>query len=150
MSVITTRINTFFYSSGIDTRFLVTDCAQCAVVFAIPENLYDRRRADKKSFYCPNGHSMVFGENDADRERKRAEALERRLASRNEDMRAAYADLIVTKKKLAATKGQLTKTKKRAVAGLCPCCSRSFVDIRRHIANKHPGEAVAGLGDGKP
>lgn len=150
MSVITTRIGSFFYSAGIDTRFLVTDCASCGVVFAIAENLYDRRRADKGTFYCPNGHTMTFGESDADRERKRADLLERRLANRNEDIRSAYADLTITKRRLAASKGQLTKVKKRAVAGLCPCCSRSFVDVRRHMANKHPGDALSGLGDGKP
>ena len=33
--------------------------------------------------------------------------------------------------------GQLTKAKKRAEAGMCPHCKRTFQKVQRHIANKH-------------
>lgn len=31
-----------------------------------------------------------------------------------------------------------TRAKKRAATGTCPCCGRSFVQLRRHMAAKHP------------
>ena len=37
-----------------------------------------------------------------------------------------------------AAKGQISKLKKRASAGVCPCCNRSFQNLRRHMGNKHP------------
>lgn len=37
-----------------------------------------------------------------------------------------------------AYKGNVTKLKKRASAGLCPCCNRHFTNLQRHIASKHP------------
>jgi hypothetical protein len=42
------------------------------------------------------------------------------------------------RKSHAATKGHLTRTKKRAASGVCPCCRRSFKQLRRHMQNKHP------------
>jgi hypothetical protein len=30
------------------------------------------------------------------------------------------------------------KARKRAAAALCPCCNRSFVQLRRHLASQHP------------
>jgi len=38
----------------------------------------------------------------------------------------------------SATKGQLTKARKRADRGVCQHCHRSFVDVARHVATKHP------------
>lgn len=39
---------------------------------------------------------------------------------------------------LRATKGRLTKTKKRIANGVCPCCNRHFVNLERHMTGKHP------------
>lgn len=37
----------------------------CGVPFWISEAYGERRRSDKKTFYCPNGHSLVYsGETD--------------------------------------------------------------------------------------
>lgn len=44
----------------------------------------------------------------------------------------------------AATKGQLTKTRKRVAGGVCPCCNRSFVNLGRHMAGQHPDYAEGG------
>jgi hypothetical protein len=47
-----------------------------------------------------------------------------------------------TERRLRAQKGATTRAKKRAVAATCPCCGRSFSQLRRHMAAKHP-EALA-------
>ena len=38
----------------------------------------------------------------------------------------------------SATKGQLTRARKRAANGVCPCCHRSFENVARHVAKQHP------------
>ncbi len=32
----------------------------------------------------------------------------------------------------------MTKVKKRAANGVCPCCNRTFSDLARHMKAKHP------------
>ena len=42
-------------------------CANCKVLFWVSEGHKDRLRSDKKSFYCPNGHSQSFvGKKDSE------------------------------------------------------------------------------------
>jgi ssDNA-binding Zn-finger/Zn-ribbon topoisomerase 1 len=43
-----------------------------------------------------------------------------------------------------ALKGQLTKERRRVGNGVCPCCNRSFVNLRRHMTAKHPDHAKEG------
>lgn len=38
-------------------------------------------------------------------------------------------------------RGVVTKTKNRIGKGVCPCCNRTFVELARHIATKHPDYA---------
>lgn len=38
----------------------------------------------------------------------------------------------------AAARGQVTRLKRRAANGVCPCCTRTFADLKRHMANQHP------------
>lgn len=136
----TTRGLTFEQTDTLITE----DCCNCGVVFAMPQKLRDRLIQTHNSFYCPNGHSQSYtGKTKEQVQRERAERLERDLANKDEDLRAERASH-------TATKGQLTKAKKRADAGMCQHCNRSYVDVRRHMASKHPDHAVAGLGDGKP
>jgi hypothetical protein len=123
-------------------KYCVICCDACGVSFAITDAYDDRRRADHKSFYCPNGHSMSYSQkNEAEKQRERADRLERRLANRDEDLRAARAAHITTQHRLRATKGVLTKTKKRVANGVCPCCNRTFQQLERHMKSQHPDYA---------
>jgi len=108
-----------------------TDC-WCGIPFSMPKNYYDKCRADGSKFYCPvHGHAIVVSVSEADTQRYRAELAEQRLAEAED--RAARA-----KKETAAVKGKLTRARRRAAASTCPCCKRSFVQMRRHMAAKHP------------
>lgn len=42
-------------------------CATCHVVFAMPLSLYEQRKQDGKNFYCPNGHSLWYKDNENSR-----------------------------------------------------------------------------------
>lgn len=123
-----------------ETLDLVTEqCCNCGVVFAMPAGFRQQCvnrpggvHRGGKSFYCPAGHQQYYdGDSPEVRERKRAERLEQQLASRDEDLRAERVSH-------AATKGQLTKTRRRVANGVCPCCQRTFKQLSRHMAGQHP------------
>jgi len=128
------------------TELFTEDCCSCGVLFAMPTDLMNRRRADKKSFWCPNGHSMSYdGETDAAKAKKAREELARvqkqlELSQRS----AAYTQqqLETTRRERTVLKGQLTRTRKRVANGVCPCCNRSFADLHRHMSSQHPDFAV--------
>lgn len=117
---------------------LVVQVCWCGMHHAVPSELVDYQKRqhdngrDVTSIHCPLGHGHVpAGEGKAAR-------LERELAyERNRRARLA-ADLDQTQASLRAQKGATTRARKRAAAALCPCCNRSFVQLRRHMAAKHP------------
>lgn len=112
-------------------------CASCGVSYALTDAYETRRRDDHERFYCPNGHGQSYPQkNEAEKQRERAERLERQLANRDETLRIERASH-------SATKGQLTKTRKRIAHGVCPCCKRSFANLERHMSGQHP-EFAAG------
>lgn len=130
----------------IDVQLVTEDCCSCYITFAIPKDLRDKLVAEKTSFYCPRGHSQSYtGKTEAQKQRERAERLERTVAAREEDLRLEQRRLSNERKAHAATKGQLTKTRKRAEKGVCPApgCKRSFVNVARHVAHQHPDLADA-------
>ena len=122
----------------ISTDLEVTSC-WCGMTYAIPRELYRHMLGKRNNnlrqpdVYCPLGHTWIIsGESELDKELRNVARLERQLANRDEDLRSERASH-------AATKGALTKTQKRVRGGACPCCNRSFVQLARHIATKHPG-----------
>jgi hypothetical protein len=118
-------------------KLTVTTC-WCGMTYAIPEALYSHvlnqfnNGRQQNDIFCPLGHKWSFaGDGEAILERRRANQLERKLANRDEDLRAERASH-------AATKGQLTKTKQRAERGVCLHCKRSFVNVAKHVEHMHP------------
>jgi hypothetical protein len=113
-------------------------CGECGVTFAVPEKFLSERRYDQKTFYCPNGHPRAFC-------RSERQELEQRIARKTAELDQMKADRDrqrelreAEERSHAATRGQVTKLKKRAAAGVCPCCNRTFQELARHMANKHP------------
>lgn len=116
------------------TTLNVLHCADCGMPFAITEQFERRRREDHRNFYCPSGHVNVYrGKSEEQKAKERADYLERQLANRDEDLRAARASL-------TATKGQLTRVRRRAENGVCPYCTRTFANVQRHIHSQHPDQ----------
>lgn len=124
---------------------LVTvECFSCAVVFAMPQYLKDSRLYDGGTFYCPNGHGQVYSRRkDLDAELDQAK---QRVESEREYRRQVEQTLHTERKSHASTKGQLTKTRNRILAGVCPDCNRHFQNVEHHMATKHggPGEKLHG------
>jgi len=129
------------------TELTVVTCLTCGCVHAIPETLRAGLERNGGWYKCPNGHSQGWGDNEAKRlarklaaeeaRREQAEARARRLSDENDHLVASRN----------ALKGHLTRHKKRTKNGVCPCCHRSFENLRRHMATKHPGFAAESGGD---
>lgn len=116
-------------------RLETITCGSCGVDFAVPERLHAELVQTKRAWYCPNGHNRHFtGESDSDKlKRVQVElgiALAQRDAARNQ--RDAEA------RTKAQTLGKMKALKGRVKNGVCPCCSRRFVQLARHMATKHP------------
>lgn len=117
---------------------LVVEVCWCGMRHAVPVELVDHQLQQFNAgetpidIYCPLGHSWVpSGRSDLDllkTQLRRAEARETALNARLDQEKASHA----------ATKGQLTKARKRVAKGVCPCCNRSFVNVARHMASQHP------------
>jgi len=118
---------------NVGVTLVTEECFSCGVMFAFPDHLREKLMANHSlSFYCPNGHQQHYtGKTEADKQRERAERVERRLANRDEDLRSAIASN-------RAMRGQVTKLKKRVANGVCPCCNRSFANLERHMSGQHP------------
>lgn len=112
---------------AITVDFELRKCAECDVAFYMPDTLVARRRSDGGDFYCPNGHCLVFRDNDKAK-REKAEA----------ELRAARIQLDSERDQRAATERTLANLKKRVKSGVCPCCKRNFCNVQRHMETKHP------------
>ena len=124
-----------------DTTLVVVSCATCGVTYAIPESFnrsakkYHGDSANGWKICCPFGHTWWYvGETEVERlKRERNEARRANRASR---------ELLAQEERShAATRGHVTRKRKqleRVAAGVCPCCNRSFSDLRRHMQAKHP------------
>lgn len=109
-------------------------CCVCDLTFAVPDYWHDNRRQDGQGFSCPNGHSLSFKDSEnarLKRDLERARARETHLR----DQRDA------AERSASAHKGQATKLRKRVANGVCPDCNRSFQNVARHMASKHPEAA---------
>jgi len=119
--------------------FHVETCWQCGIAYAFPIDYEQKRRADHQDIYCPNGHVGSYQEkSQAQKERERADRLSRSLESRDRIIAEKDNTIEAQRRSHAATKGQLTKVRKRIAAGICPCCHRTFAQVTRHMKNQHP------------
>lgn len=118
------------------SEMYVTDCPTCGVIYGITADFEDRRREDHKSFYCPNGHSVVFSgpskaEREAEEARKRAAEWRTRWWAEQDRAEAAMREA-------AEAKAAEVRLRWRVGNGVCPCCQRSFPGLAAHVATKHP------------
>ena len=117
----------------------------CGMRHAVPEELRDFQLRQKRdgelitSIYCPLGHQHIpSGEGRAAQLERQLEE-ERAKVLRERDRAARFAaERDQAEASSRAHKGAATKARKRAAAAVCPCCNRSFVQLRRHLATKHP------------
>jgi hypothetical protein len=103
----------------------------CGVQFAVPQALLNVSRTHGTSFYCPKGHLLRIGEGEVDKLKRQVE---------NEKQRREWAEknAATARKAEAIVRGKLKAQSERVKNGVCPCCNRSFTNLRRHMSTKHP------------
>jgi hypothetical protein len=126
-------------------KLVVTSC-WCGIRLAIPDSLY-RERAERgpgESLWCPLGHTFIYG-GDAETTK-----LKRELQWERDRRAADLADLDGARASLRATKGVVTKLRKRTAAGACPYCGQHLRDLERHVNRQHAAEAAEAIAEPEP
>lgn len=120
----------------------VETCCNCGVIFGMANEIYRvaKQRREKSSFYCPNGHQQHYatGETEADKLRRERDRLKQDRAYWEDSNKRLQDALDRASRSASAYKGQVTRIKKRVSHGVCPCCNRTFDNLGRHMASKHP------------
>jgi ssDNA-binding Zn-finger/Zn-ribbon topoisomerase 1 len=119
------------FTVSVSVEFEVMRCGECGERFALSKPFYDDRKRDGNIWYCPNGHPRVFREPELDVLRRERDLLKQRLARKDDELAAARRD-----EERAVKKAR--RLEKRASAGTCPCCNRTFMQMSRHMKTKHP------------
>ena len=83
-----------------------TICANCGIVFAIPSRLNDSLNKTGNTFYCPNGHTLSYGEGENKRLKDKLESKEGQLDNQADTIREQ-------EREISNKKGQITKLKKK-------------------------------------
>lgn len=103
-------------------------CGSCGVWHAIPKTRYESARREGGFWTCPNGHSRGWQKGEEQKEisklRRERDRLTQQAAQKDDE--------------IAAQAKQMKRLKKRAAAGTCPCCSRSFSNMSTHMRKQHP------------
>ena len=106
-------------------------CGVCGISHWVPDEFIRERRENGGGWHCPNGHPRVFRQSMVDK-------LQNRLEAKNRELEHAWVKADEAVRRLSAIKGVVTRMKNRAAAGICPCCNRSFQNLKRHMHSKHP------------
>lgn len=106
-------------------------CWSCGVNFAVQRSYAANLKAKEKTFHCPNGCRLSWGESEATILRRERDLLKQRIAQKDDEMRAA-------RERLEKQQKQYRRLEKRTAAGTCPCCKRTFSNMSRHMASQHP------------
>lgn len=110
------------------------NCGACHRVFGMEWQFREAALADHSiTWHCPycGSQHMFTGKTKEQRLREMLESANAR-ASRLEGEKK------LTAHQLRAQKAAKTRIKNRVARGVCPCCNRSFENLRRHMANQHP------------
>lgn len=124
------------------TRSLVIEyveihCSGCGIHFAVDKVPWKEFYDHGRTFHCPNGCPRCYKEPEV----KRLERELQRERARLDQEKAHARDL---ENSLNAQKAATSRLRNRIAKGVCPCCHRSFTNLRRHIASKHPDFPAVG------
>ena len=115
------------------TELTTVVCGECGGAYAIAQRFHRYCYEHGTGWNCPYCRTRwgFFGTTEAERKREKRKRAERTLDE-------VKAELQYTEHRRRGEKAAKTRLQKRAKAGVCPCCSRSFKQLRQHMARMHP------------
>lgn len=122
---------TTYYGTTVVVDLKPITCSHegCGVHFALDAKFVEARRGDQATWYCPNGHPRWYPPGESDEAKlRRAEA--QKVALRDQ--------LEAATREAESVRVALLRDRQRFANGVCPCCNRSFDNVRRHMTTKHP------------
>ena len=72
-------------------------CCNCGTQYSVEQTIYDLRKSDGATFYCPNGHGQHYTESDTSRIKKLKKELEetkKELADKEIELRQVKCELL--------------------------------------------------------
>lgn len=107
-------------------------CYKCHVPFAVSAKHHRELLDTHDTFYCPAGHPQHYIAKF--NEEKLREQLENERKQRQQEEERLYNLYLDELNK----SNKLNRQLKRIHKGICPCCNRSFTNLKRHMETKHP------------
>lgn len=135
----------------VSTELTTITCPSCGGTYAISHAFQNEARQQggfKHCWTCPYCKtSRGYGKSSHEEEKEQLEAKIAALAREKQwaEERKAYYEKEAAhfRKSRDGMRGVLAKERKRVGNGVCPCCNRSFGNLQRHMATKHPKHANA-------
>lgn len=116
----------------LNVGFVTETCCHkgCNLTFAFTRAYYDRIHNDPSIWwFCPAGHTQHYTNESTDAHKlEQANARETAL---KDQLAAAVRDA-------EETRVALLRDRQRFANGVCPCCTRSFENVARHMKGEHP------------
>lgn len=127
-------------------RHCVEECITCGVVFTVPEVKRKHAFEEGGYFSCPSGHSQGWDKDGCEsaRIRRERDRLKQDAARLEQERREAWATASAQLERAQKAEAANKRLKKRASAGTCPCCSRTFANMSEHMKKQHPDFVTAG------
>jgi hypothetical protein len=120
-----------------DIELKQTTC-WCGTPFMLPARLLDSAINAGHTIYCPHGHTVVWKETETDRLRRERDRLKQSTARLEDEKRAAEEAASLARVRAEKAEASAKRLKKRASAGSCPCCKRTFSNMAEHMKHQHP------------
>ncbi len=110
----------------------------CGTPFMVPRSLDESARNSGHTMYCPHGHTMHWKQTEADKLRLERDRLKQQIAQKDDEISAKSREAIEQRERASKAEKAAARLKKRASAGTCPCCSRTFQNMAIHMRKQHP------------
>ena len=127
--------------TGFTVDMVVIVCCndECGMSFAVPTWWQKGKRETHKRFFCPNGHGQSYtDESDLDKAIRERDTARQQVARAEEERTEALALAAREEARADREVRANKKLQKRAAAGTCPCCQRTFANMSTHMKQKHP------------
>lgn len=119
----------YAYGTQTSVQIVAYWCDGCGIPYGLPEGFIEQRREDHQAWTCPNGCRRHFKPGMSDKQK---------LANEQARNTALQDQLSAAIREGESIRVTLLRDRARFANSVCPCCNRSFENVRRHMTTKHP------------